>query len=202
MRRNIKIAIAAALLALCSLPAATPIFAMKRASNMPIVLSALDGRFYARCIPAKEDGGAGSTKIYRVESAKDVLVDSYDFYPQHGIWLGWSPKAGKIALMTRLVEQNLDPKKQVELSFYLGGKKLNSYTTDQLWKMGAQKKIDMVGGNCAEISVRGCEQIPGTNDYDFVIRTGMKTVLRFDILTGKAKGCAQPDKSIDANFKF
>ncbi|MCW5822131.1 MAG: hypothetical protein KIT34_04970 [Cyanobacteria bacterium TGS_CYA1] len=190
------------LLALNIISVATPTFAMKRAANMPMVISGLDGRFYARCVPAKEDGSAGSTKIYRVESTKDILLDSYDFYPQHGIWLGWSPKAGKVALMARLVEQNVDPNKQVELTFYLGGKKLNSYTSAQLWKMGAQKKLDMIGGNCAEISVRGCEQVPGTNDYDFVVRTGLKTVLRFDILTGKAKGCALPDTGVHENIKF
>lgn len=197
-----SIAVVAVFLALNITSIAAPSFAMKRAANMPMVISGLDGRFYVRCIPAKEDGGAGSTKVYRVESSKDVLLDSYDFYPQHGIWLGWSPKAGKVALLTRLVEQNVDPNKQVELTFYLGGKKLNSYTTAQLLKMGAQKKIDMVGGNCAEISVRGCEQVPGTNDYDFVVRTGLKSVLRFDILTGKAKGCGLPDASSNENFKF
>ncbi len=197
-----SIAAVAVFLALNITSIAAPSFAMKRAANMPMVISGLDGRFYVRCIPAKEDGGAGSTKVYRVESSKDVLLDSYDFYPQHGIWLGWSPKAGKVALLTRLVEQNVDPNKQVELTFYLGGKKLNSYTTAQLLKMGAQKKIDMVGGNCAEISVRGCEQVPGTNDYDFVVRTGLKSVLRFDILTGKAKGCGLPDASSNENFKF
>lgn len=197
-----SISVVSLLLALNIFSVATPGFAMKRASNMPIVLSGLDGRFYVRCIPAKEDGGAGSTKVFRVESTKDALLDSYDFYPQHGIWLGWSPKAGKVALLTRLVEQNTDPSKQVELTFYLGGKKLNSYTTAQLWKMGAQKKLDMVGGNCAEISVRGCEQVPGTNDYDFVVRTGLKTVLRFDILTGKAKACVLPNAGRNENIKF
>ncbi len=197
MRRLKIFALAVTLLILGVLPS----FAMKRAGNFPFVLSALDGRFYARCIPAKDDGGAGSTKIFRVESAKDVLIDSYDFYPQHGIWLGWSPKAGKIAVLSRLVEQSVDPKKQIELTCYLGGKKLASYTTDQLWKMGAQKKLDMVGGNCAEISVSGCEQIPGTNDYDFVIRTGLKTYLRIDILTGKIR-TATSSNGGNENFKF
>jgi len=197
-----SIAVVAVFLALNITSIAAPSFAMKRATNMPMVISGLDGRFYVRCVPTKEDGGAGSTKVYRVESSKDVLLDSYDFYPQHGIWIGWSPKAGKVALLTRLVEQNVDPNKQVELTFYLGGKKLNSYTTAQLLKMGAQKKIDMIGGNCAEISVRGCEQVPGTNDYDFVVRTGLKSVLRFDILTGKAKACGLTDTSSNENFKF
>ncbi len=159
-----------------------------------MVLSGLDGRFYARCIPAGAEGGKGSTKIFRVESAKDVLVDSYDFYPPHGIWLGWSPIAGKVAVMTRLLEQDPDPKKQVELSFFLGGKKLASYTSDELFNMGATKKLDMIGGNCADIEIMGCQQIPGTNEYDFVLRTQKKLFIRFDILTGKPHKCGLPSK--------
>lgn len=196
MQRLKIFALAVALMILGVLPG----FAMKRAGNFPFVLSALDGRFYARCIPAKDEGGTGSTKIYRVESAKDVVIDSYDFYPPHGIWLGWSPKAGKVAVLNRLIEHNVDPKKQIELTCFLGGKKLASYTTEELWKMGAQKKLDMVGGNCAEISISGCEQIPGTNDYDFVIRTGLNTYLRIDILTGKIR--AAKSKGGNENFKF
>lgn len=173
---------------------AVPTLAKKRAGQAPMVLSGLDGRFYARCIPTAEGGGKGKTTIFRVEDPKDIVVDSYDFYPQHGMWLGWSPKAGKVAVMTRLVEQNPDPKKQVELDFYLGGKKLASWTTDQIWNMGATKKLDMIGGNCADVEVMGCEQIPGTNDYDFVLRTQKKTFIRFDILTGQPHKCGLPNK--------
>lgn len=171
-----------------------PALASKRAGNAPIVLSGLDGRFYARCIPAGGDSSKGKTTIYRVEDPKDIVVDTYDFYPNHGMWFGWSPKAGKVAVMTRLTEQNPDPKKQIELTFYLGGKKLSSYTTEQIWNMGATRKLDMVGGNCADIEIMGCDQIPGTNDYDFVLRTQKKLFIRFDILTGKPHVCGLPSK--------
>ena len=159
--------------------------AAKARSNYPYVQSGPDGAFYARCIPAGPDGTEGTTVIYRVQKGADQVVDAYDWYSKKGVVLGWSPIAGKVAVMSLSGKAASEPDKQVELSFYLGGKLLASYTAKDLADWGADKyRLDTRDERRPMFSVLGCEQIPLTNNYVFTIDvTGRK--LRFDILTGK-----------------
>ena len=98
--------------------------AAKARSNYPYVQSGPDGAFYARCIPAGPDGTEGTTVIYRVQKGADQVVDAYDWYSKKGVVLGWSPIAGKVAVMSLSGKAASEPDKQVEISFYLGGKSL------------------------------------------------------------------------------
>ena len=146
------------------------------AGNRPYVQSGPDGVFYARCVPDAVTGSAGRTRVYSVGRDKDDLLETYDWYAR-GVTLGWSPTAGKVAVMAR--------RNGAELSFYLGGKLLASYTADDLGKLGVEvTKRQNPGGPV--FRVVGCEQVPGTNDYDFVIESKGKR-LAFDILTGKLR---------------
>jgi hypothetical protein len=154
----------------------------------PYVQSGPDGVFYARCVPSADGKGPGSTKIFRVRADKDELVDSYDWYARDGVVLGWSPLAGKVAVM-RLQRGERDPGKpatgQAEFSFYLGGKLLKSYTTQELLEMGAEASVLPAGGRGAVYRVLGCEQVPGANQYHFVIETKEGRKLSFDVVTAK-----------------
>jgi hypothetical protein len=152
-----------------------------KASNRPYVQSGPDGALYARCIPNALTGSAGSTRVYNVGREKDDLIETYDWYAEGGVSLGWSPIAGKVAVMAR--------RNGAELSFYLGDKLLASYTLGDLGKLGVEvgKRRTTAGPEVqSEFRVVGCEQVPGTNDYDFVIESKGKR-LAFDILTGKPR---------------
>ena len=151
--------------------------------NRPYVQSGPDGIFYARCIPNGNLGAEGTTKVSKVGREKDELLDTYDWYAPDGVTLGWSPIAGRVAVMARGSELGS------ELSFYLGNKKLASYTVEELGKFGVEvaKRRSTAGPEVkAEFRVVGCEQVPGTNDYDFVIESKGQR-LAFDIVTGKPR---------------
>lgn len=149
--------------------------------NRPYVQSGPDGVFYARCIPDEISGAAGSTKVYSVKRDKDDLIETYDWYAEGGVTLGWSPITGKVAVMARSISG--------ELSFYLGSKFLVSHTLDDLGKLGVEvaKRRTTAGPDLrAEFRVIGCEQVPGTNHYNFVIESKGKR-FAFDIVTGKTR---------------
>ena len=160
----------------------------KKVGNFPYVKSDLDGFFYARCIPAKAEGREGVTEIYRVRPDKDELTDRYDWYSKQGLFLGWSPIAGKIAVMSLDKERGKPLDQQIEITFYLGGKQLKSYTTSELLTLGARlnrKHTDADEGDGAIFQATGSEQIPGTDEYVFSIIVSENKKLSFDILTGE-----------------
>jgi len=158
--------------------------AFKDAGNGPYVQSGLDGVFYARCIPQEATGSAGFTDIYKVHRNGDELVDHYDWFTKHGDVLGWSPIAGKVAIMAIRKDAPAPPDQQIEFSFYLGGKLLKSWTTADLNRLGAEVSRSFYGGERAIFQVLGCEQIPGTNEYVFSIKIAKDKKISFDILTG------------------
>ena len=158
-------------------------FAFKESFNRPYVQSGCDGIFYARCIPAADSGSAGYTDIYRVQTDKDKLIDHYDWFTKHGIYLGWSPIAGKVAVMAIPKDAPTTPEQQIEFAFYLGGQKLRQWTTADLANLGATVEHSFYGGKRAVYSVLGCKQIPNTNEYIFAIKIADKEIA-FDILTG------------------
>ncbi len=157
-----------------------------RGNNHTYVQSGPDGVFYARCIPTDKDGNVGRIKIYRVEQDKDELIDTYDLYP-NAVVLGWSPIASKVAVMTVVHERAKNWKQQEELRFSIGGKLLKSYTSADLLAMGADEELSSETGQRATYRVGTCEQVPGTNEYDFIIEIKAGVKLRFDILTGELR---------------
>lgn len=167
------------------LVAAGVAWASKPVSNGPYVQSGPDGVFYARCVPDAAQGSKGTTTIYRVRKDGDEVVDKYDWYARRGVVLGWSPIAGKVAVLALGGPPAPGSEKPSELSFHLGGKRLASYTADDLKEWRAQIAArELVGEERAMFKVVGCEQVPGTNDYRFVIEIDGKK-LAFDVLTGK-----------------
>jgi hypothetical protein len=166
--------------------------ASKRMGNSPYVQSAMHGVFYVKSVPTENEGTAGVTKVYRVRNEADELVDTYDWYaPQHrqpGVTLGWSPIAGKIAVM-RVHNERADLKDdRLELSFYLGGKLLKAYTAKDLIAMGAGPDKETSKHDLREslnFTVTGYQQKPSTNDYFFVLTLPEDKPVRFDILTGE-----------------
>ena len=156
----------------------------KEAPNRPYVQFGPGGVFYARCIPAAATGTSGSTEVYKVQTDRDERVDRYDWYTKHGVVLGWSPVAGKVAVLAIRPQPSNSADKQVELSFYLGGKLLKSWTTAQLQSLGADDVVEKPGERHAMIQVLGCEQIPGSNESVFIIQIANAKKLSFDILTG------------------
>jgi hypothetical protein len=97
--------------------------------NVPYVQSMADGGvFYARCILEGADGGAGKTTIYRVRKDQDEVVDRYAWYSRRGVVLGWSPIAGKVALMSASQVEPAADGTTAALNFYLGGEHRKSYS--------------------------------------------------------------------------
>gem|GEM_PF-5590810 len=154
----------------------------------PYVHSDLDGRFYARCIPAGDSGDKGTTTIFRVRRTDDERFDTYDWYNRNGVVLGWSPIAGKVAVWRlRQEDDSLIPvANRIEFSFYLGGKLLKSFTTQDLLDRGAKVQEKTSSANRIGMDYRalGCQQVPWTNDYYFGIELTNGKKIRFDILTG------------------
>ena len=171
------------LAALCALSFARDAAAFKDAGNRPYVQSGPDGVFYARCIPQETTGSAGFTDIYKVQKDQDQLVDHYNWFTKHGVVLGWSPIAGKVAIMAIRKDAPAPPDQQIEFSFYLGGKLLKSWTTADLNRFGAEVSPSFYGGERAVFQILGCEQIPRTNEYVFAIQLGKDKKVSFDILT-------------------
>jgi hypothetical protein len=162
------------------------IFRVQSRGNGPYVQS-MDGpsAFYARCIPDQGEGNKGTTTIYRVRKETDEKIDTYNWYSPEGVVMGWSPIAGKVAVMS-LREQAPTREQQIEFRFSLGGTLIHSYTTKDLETMGI-KVGQSWDGERAQFKVLGCIQVPNTNNYDFVIQTSDGVTLAFDILTGKLR---------------
>jgi hypothetical protein len=162
--------------------------AAKAAVNRPYVECMKGGAFYARCIPTGKFDSAGSTDIYRVGMEKDERVAHYDWYSRDGLVLGWSPIAGKVAVMARQGEAADALERQIELSFYLRFKLLKAWSTADLQKLGATVdwiKVERPMTRWAEFQLAGWEQIDNSNEYVFSVQfTGGKKV-SFDILTGE-----------------
>ncbi len=167
--------------------------AAKRTGNAPFVVAFEEqSPFYARCLPDEKRGSKGTTQIVRVRANGDEVITTYSWYNRNGLVLGWSPKAGKVAVMRVRQDEGLPPEKQVEFSFYLGDQYLQSFTTADLVKLGAGIKRDAaafegglsVSSKRAEYRVEGCKQVVGTNDYYFTVRLDDTRTLSFDILTG------------------
>ena len=171
-------------LALLACPLASPAWASKPVANRTYVQSGPDGVFYARCIPSADTGGEGSTDIYQVFKDGDKRIDHYEWYAQEGVFLGWSPIAGKIGIMALNQETRKPEDQQVEFSFYLGGTHLKTWTTAALKALGTELAISSGRGIHADYRALGCTQIPGTNDYVFEIELRNGAKLAFDILTG------------------
>src|SRR5512144_1690906 len=93
--------------------------------------------------------------------------------------------AGKVAVMSPL-EAASTRDKQIEFAFHLGGKLLASYSTASLEAMGLEIERSREGDR-AQFKALGCVQVPGTNEYDFVIETSSGKKFGFDILTGKVR---------------
>lgn len=159
----------------------------KRAGNRPYVQAFPDGGiFYARCLPDENEGDKGTTEILRVHKDGDKSIDKYEWYNKYGLHLGWSPIVGKVAVMRFRQDEGKEFDKQIELSFYIGGKLLKSYTTADLVKLGARTARSSADlGPRALYKPIACKQVPSTNDYYFGIDFGNGTILRFNVLNGK-----------------
>ncbi len=161
-------------------------WASKAAVNRAYVQSDLDGQFYVRCVPDSSEGESGSTVLYRVRRDGDEIVDRYDWYSRDGVVLGWSPIVGKVALMRKGGQSSPDRNKQHEFSFYLGGEHLKTYTTEDMVNMGANVPSKKgARGKRAEIEFSGCHQVPGSNEYVFMVTVNGSETIQFDILTGE-----------------
>jgi hypothetical protein len=165
----------------------------KRAGNRPYVAAFEEqSPFYARCIPDKSRGSEGTTQILSLRAEGDEVIATYAWYNRNGIVMGWSPMAGKVAIMRMRQDEGLAIEKQIEFSFYLGDKFLRSYTTANLVKLGAKVEPDAsaIEGDLGASSTRavyhveGCKQVWGTNDYCFSVKLDETRTLVFDILTG------------------
>jgi len=158
--------------------------ASKPVPNRAYVQSGPDGVFYARCIPEENTGTKGTTNIFRVAIDEDVLVDSYDWYSPRTVLLGWSPIAGKVAVMS-MQEERVPNDDSVQFSFHLGGQLLRAYTTEDLRGLGI--KIPKIAKRpYFAYRAIGCEQVPGeANVYVFSIKGSNNKKYSFDITTGE-----------------
>jgi len=166
----------------------------KRAGSRPYVAAFKEqSPFYARCIPDKSRRSEGTTQILRGRRGGDEVITTYAWYNMNGLVMGWSPKAGKVAVMRVRQDEGLAVEEQIELSFYLGDQFLRSYTTADLVKLGAKVTSDRsaiergfgASSKRAIYRVEGCKQVWNTNDYYFSVRLGGTQILSFDVLTGK-----------------
>ena len=172
------------------------VYATRKSPNSPYVISDKLGSFYARCIPYKDSGNEGVTKIYKVEKEEDVLIDTYNWYNKERLLLGRS-STGEIAIMrlgqdlenTR--ETELD--KRIEFSFYINGRFLKSYSTKDIVELGGdreQEKKTLI--KITGYDLRADYEVLGTecgwlnyNDCFSIIKFPNGKKMRFDIRTGE-----------------
>ncbi|MDB5294715.1 MAG: hypothetical protein JWO31_698, partial [Phycisphaerales bacterium] len=157
----------AVLVVLCTVVLlAVPAVGSKPVPNAPYVISGPDGAFYARGVPADATGTGGRTDVYAVREPADERVDRYDWYAPSGVTLGWSPIAGKVAVLAvmqprpaaRIAGQAMpDWQTAEQLRFALGGRVLKSYTNADLIALGAEKVVSRPAGQRASYKVIGCE---------------------------------------------
>jgi hypothetical protein len=189
-----------------------PVESLKRGPNRPYVAEGPGGYFYAKAVPGERFGPKGITKIYRVQAGDDLSLDQYEWYAVERVKLGWSPTAGKVAVLVgpigaaggppQLTNETINEKgeieapkvtkvanltdNRVELSLYLGGKLVRHFTVGQLMALGAKLKRvkDDSRPRLTDVKIVDCVQIPGTNEYDFIVKTGSGNEIRIDIVTG------------------
>ena len=184
----------------------------KRAANRPYVASMPYSPFYARCMPDETEGSKGITQILCVRKEGDTLLHEYKWYNKSGLHLGWSPIAGKVAVMRFRQTAGKDLDTHAEISFYLGGKLLKCYRVLDLMRLGVHKnQYRMDSQPRLEYTPIECKQVPNTNDYYFGIDLGKGKVLRFNVMTGnlcklveekKTTVNASGGKSIRTNYSL
>jgi hypothetical protein len=158
-------------------------FAWKKTADRPYVKSYLDGSFYVKAVPDP----SAKTMVLAVRKEADEPVDAYDWYDGNArrIELAWSPIAGKIALMHLKVDDTGYPNKPravQELSFYLGGKKVRTLNRKDLSSLKVPDSISR-----SQDILLSSRQVPGTNDYLFVMALPDGNKIEFDILSGALK---------------
>lgn len=165
--------------------------------NFPTVQSAFGGSYYVRSIPSEDFGSKGKTQVFKVNRDADQVLDEYPVYMRGELFLGWSPIAGKwclVHLEPARVSSDIDygnMSKVSRLAFYMGGKEVFSYTSEDLQKLGLKKKVShLQNHHTGDFIVHGIEQVPLTNHYVFSIeKIGVSLndteKLLLDITTGK-----------------
>ena len=194
----LALALALVLLLLLLPGSGQPAAAGKRAPARAYVQSGPGGIHYARCLPPGAAGKAGAgaggrTTVYAVEGEHDRVLDRYDWFAPAGVALGWSPTAGKVAVAA-LFEVEPDAggdggawRGREQLRFSIGGRLLKAYTAGDLLALGAPERRDSSGRRGAAVRLVGCEQVPGTDEYDFVVAAANGLTIRFDITTGERR---------------
>ena len=168
-------------------------------ANVPYVVTGGDGPahgcYFAKCVPLDVERTRGTTKIYRAGVEVDQLLDSYDWYAPRqfrvGIWIGWVESAGKMAVMRMHDEPGEFGANRVELSFYLGGKLLKSYTVKDLLALGANPKPQEFAGVAGAKRAYLDYKVPGwggrkPGEYAYSIVTDK--LIYFDAQTGEVMG--------------
>jgi hypothetical protein len=203
MRRANGVGVACVLAVVAAAAALASTAAAKEAGPRAYVQSGPDGVFYARCVPPAGEGKAGHTDVYQVWGETDKLVDRYDWFARDGVVLGWSPIKGEVAVLAAVGGRGAvgdraaaagpadDWRQQEELRFYSAGRHLKTYTSGDLVALGADEVMSTgPRRHHAGFRLAGCEQVPGTNEYDFLVDVGAGKVLRFDITTGGVRSAA------------
>lgn len=155
------------------------------------------GEAYARCVPSGDTGSEGTTKIYKVGKETDTLIETYPWYSRQGVRFMWSPLVGgKLCVLRGATDpvDPADPDSHVEFSLFAGGELVRSVTARDLKALGAKDYHGDHGGkyHVTNFSIGDAEQVPKTNDYDFLIHlehdlehAPSKITLKFDILKGE-----------------
>lgn len=173
-----------------------------RVPNRAYVQSGPGGAFFARATPDGPRGSAGETRVYGVgaRGKPDTLIHTYPWFSPDGVYLAWSPIGGLAAITpsrepldrTRRRESG----RRVELSLYLDGKTVREFTADELKALGAKAgpfTSAEVEYKSVDIEVVGDGQVPGTNDYEWVVRQDGGPDLRLDVVTGEPRVLARRD---------
>lgn len=168
----------------------TTLSAWKPTASRAYVQSGQDGVSYARVVPEGKSW-KGYTEIFKVDQAGDKLLHRIPFYAPGGVSLCWSPVAGKWSTLMWNIKygRTLEPNPP-ELRFFSGDTLLRTYSSQDLKELGV-KVSKKRPGHTSTIDQARCEQVPNTNNYDFMVESedqlGKPLILKADILTGDLK---------------
>jgi hypothetical protein len=152
---------------------------------------------YVRSVPTEDSGTKGATQVFRVRSPGDELLDEYPVYMRGELYLGWSPIVGKYGLVhvqPAIMTSDMDRANAgriTRLAFYIGGKELFSYSTEDLQKLGLERRVVHLRNNQnGSFMVHGIVQVPNTNNYVSVFERTVNNSstterILLDITTGK-----------------
>jgi hypothetical protein len=158
--------------------------------------TAWHGGHYAKTVPAERSGEKGTTRVYRVDADKDVIVDEYDWYA-HTVYLAGTHNGVSLVRMGPWNEGAQASKGALALAFYFKGKLLRSYSTLEIAGRpdNVRSTVSQYTWNKRVIGYCWVKSPgKGTLRFGFALETLDNRTICFDMNTGEIIPGGEPER--------